>query len=578
MRLSRIVLVASLVLVGTQAFGAKTVGFAATVIYSSGAPGGNSVVTADVNSDGFPDLIVATNNGVSVLLNNADGTFLPASTFVSGGNFSNAVAVADVNNDSVPDIVVTNECLSQSFCSGVAVLFGNGDGTFQSAVGYDSGGLETGGLAVGDINGDGWLDLILVSNCQVQTCAGGTSTLLLNNGDGTFGGPAQVSDGTGPVAIGDMNGDGVPDLVTAAGVMLGVGDGTFSAPNSTVVSGATSLTLADLNGDGKLDVIVALPGTQVAVQLGIGDGTLQAATKLASGGANPLSVAVADFNGDGILDLAVANECTALVAGACSGNGRVGVLSGNGNGTFQAFAAFASGGGFTTSLAISDVDQDFKNDVVVANACIGGAANCAHGVVGVLRNNFLATVTVQIASSLNPVTAGQSVTFTATLTSAPPVPDGGQVAFTDGTNPTPFCTSTTVSGVASCATIFSRRGAHAIRATYAGDLYHRTGVRALAETVNPYPSTTTVSASPNPSTFGQAVTITATVTSAGPTIPTGTVTFYNGSVALGSAVLSGGSAAITKTNLPAGVDTINVTYHGDTQTGISTGSTTQTVN
>lgn len=574
MRLSRIILaLTSLVLAGTQAFGAKTVGFGPTVTYNSGQ-GGNAVVTADVNSDGFPDLIVATNNGVSVLLNNADGTFAPSTTYVSGGTFSNAVRVADVNNDGFPDIIVTNECLSQTFCSGVAVLQGNGDGTFQSAVGYDSGGLETGGLAVGDVNKDGWLDLILVSNCQLQTCAGGTLTLLLNNGDGTFGAATQVTDGSGPVAIGDMNGDGIPDLVTAAGVMLGVGDGTFNQPNSAVVSGAIYLALADLNGDGKLDLVAAVP-TRVAVQLGNGDGTFQPAKTLVSGGVNPLSVAVSDFNGDGLLDLAVANECTSLVNGKCSGNGRVGVLAGNGDGAFQAVVVYTSGGGLATSVTATDKDQDGKIDLVVANACVT-TANCTNGVIGTLANNLLATVSMQLVSSLNPAILGQSVTFTAALTSAPPVPDGGQVSFTDGT--TMLGTSTTVGGVATLTTTFSKKGGHAIKASFAGDLYHRTGARALTEVVNPYPSTTTVTSSPNPSTLPQPVTITATVTSAEVGGPTGTVTFRNGTLVLGSAVLSGGTATITTTKLPVGTNTINVAYHGDTQSAPSTGSTDQTVN
>jgi hypothetical protein len=574
MRLSRIVFVlASLVLAGAQAFGAKTVGFAATVTYSSGQ-GANSVIAADVNSDGFPDLIVATNNGVSVLLNFADGTFAPPTTYVSGGTFSNAIALADVNFDGNLDIIVTNECLAPTFCNGVAVLLGNGDGTFQSAMGYDSGGLETGGLAVGDVNMDGFPDLILVSNCQLQTCAGGTSTLLLNNGDGTFGSPMQISDGTGPIAIGDMNGDGIPDLVTAAGIMLGVGDGTFNwGPNSAVVNGAISFSLADLNGDGKLDVVAAVP-KGVAVQLGNGDGTLQSPAILAAGGGNPLSVTVSDFNGDGFLDLAVANECTTFSGSKCTGNGRVGVLAGNGDGTFQVAVLYTSGGAFATSVTAVDEDQDGKMDLVVADAC-AQLANCANGLVGTLLNNFTAAVTVQLVSSANPAVLGQSVTFTATLTSSPRVPDGGQVTFTDGT--ATLGTSTTVGGVASLTTTFSRKGGHSIKATFNGDLYHRTGAKALSETVNAYPSTTTVTSSPNPSTFGQAVMITATVSSAGPT-PTGTVTFRNGTLVLGSAALSGGTASITKTNLPVGTNSINVTYHGDTQTATSTGATDQTVN
>src|SRR5262249_23037953 len=157
-----------------------------------------------------------------------------------------------INNDGIQDIVVTNECTDLTICNGVSVLLGNGDGTFQPPVGYNTGGLETGGLAIGDINGDGFPDLVLVNNCQLETCVGGSLTLLLNNGKGSFGKPLLLSDSSGPVAIGDINKDGILDLVTAAGVMFGNGDGTFSVPNSAVVGGAVSITLADVNGDGNL--------------------------------------------------------------------------------------------------------------------------------------------------------------------------------------------------------------------------------------------------------------------------------------------------------------------------------------
>jgi hypothetical protein len=562
-------------LAAAQSFGVASVNFAKVVPYGSGANGANAVVTADVNADGFPDIIVSTNNGVSVLLNNGDGTYASSATFATAGSLSNSVAVADVDGDGNLDLVVTNMCSDPYTCYGVAVLLGKGDGTFKSAVGYASGGLETGGVAVGDVNGDGLPDLVLTSNCQLQTCAGGTLTLLLNQGSGTFGAPQQLNDAKGPVSLGDVNGDSNLDLVTGAGVMLGHGDGTFDPPNPDVVGGAIAITLVDLNGDGKLDVVAAVP-TGVAVQLGNGDGTLQAAQIFKTGGVNPLSVAVADFNGDNKLDLAVANECTQLVKGKCSGAATAGVLAGNGDGTFQAAVVFSSGGAFATSVAVADANQDQKVDVILSNACIS-AVSCDTGTVGVLLNDYVGSTVTRVVSSQSPTVVGQTVTFTATISSASTVPDGSTVTFNDGT--TTLGTSTTVSGVGTLATSFSKTGVHVIKAVFGGDAYHNPSTGSMNEIVNGYPTTTAISSGSNPSNYGQTVTFTAIVASSGGVIPTGLVRFYNGTVTLGLATLDAtGTATYNNAKLPLGDDSITALYQGDSLNAKSTSPVlTQTV-
>jgi len=563
-------LLLSQLLTVTAAFATATVKFANPVVYNSGGNGTNFVVAADLNGDGFPDMIVANADGVSVALNNGDGTFAAPVIYGTGGQTAFAVAVGDVNGDGVPDLVVTNMCLDPACTNGgIGVLIGNGDGTFQPAVGYDAGGPGTEAVVIGDVNNDGAPDVIVTSNCQVLTCVTGSIRVLLNDGHGVFtvtANPISPSQG-GPLAIGDLNGDGNLDLVADVGVLLGHGDGTFTAvPAVTIPGGTISIALADVNGDHKLDVIVA---TQVAVKvlLGNGDGTLQPPVSYKPGGARPLSVAVGDFNGDGKLDLAVANECSSIVGTACASMGSVGVLAGNGDGTFQPPVIYVSGGDLATSVAVADANGDTKADIFVSNVCLS-TTNCANGSVGVLLNIFKAAVTVKVVSSLNPALINQPFGVTATITSPVPIPDGSQVDFFSGINP--LGSGTTAGGVASATGLmFAGFGPHVITAKYAGDAFHNAGSGTVTETVLRFPTTIVLTSNLNPSMVGQKVTFTATVTSTGPSVPTGTVQFKNGATSMGTAGLSGGVVKFSTTTLPSGTLSITANYLGDTQSAPS---------
>jgi hypothetical protein len=318
--------------------------FEPAVSYGSGGYQANSVAIADINGDSKPDLLVATGgaDSVGVLLGNGDGTFQPAVTYFSGGNLADSVAVADVNGDGKPDLLVSN-----LVSSNVGVLLGNGDGTFQPATIYSSGGfLDAAGaqLAVSDVNGDGRPDLVVVS-CASDGIEG-LLGVLLGNGDGTFQSAVIYSSGGSfPLSIGvrDVNNDGKPDLAVTntnsntLGVLLGKGDGTF-LPARTYGSGGwypEAMTIADVNGDGKSDLLVTnylscangtlCPHGSVSVLLGNGDGTFQGSVSYGSGAQNATSVAVADVNGDGMPDVIVANYW----GGNSFGNGSVGVLLNN---------------------------------------------------------------------------------------------------------------------------------------------------------------------------------------------------------------------------------------------------------
>jgi hypothetical protein len=462
--------------------------------------------------------------------------FAPVVLYGSGESENDgpvSVAVADVNGDGKPDLLVTNVCESSSNCNNgsVGVLLGNGDGTFQTAVVYGSGGHEPYSVAVADVNGDGKPDLLVANYCASNSnnCSNGEVGVLLGNGDGTF--QTAVTYGSGgffadSVAVADVNGDGKPDLVVAntggvpsclggggVGVLLGNGDGTFQTA-VTYCSGGNnpvSVAVADVNGDGKPDLVVAgINGIGVSVLLGNGDGTFQTAVTYGSGGYPPESVAVADVNGDGKPDILVANECvdecaitgnvgvllgngdgtfqtvvtydvgnpTSVAVGDVNGDGkpdvlvvdpRVGVLLGNGDGTFQTVVYYDPGAYGTESVAVADVNRDGKPDLVVANEC-ASYLSCDNGSVGVLINTSLTATATALTSSPNPSTSGQAVTFTATVTAQQGFYKGtptGTVSFYDGT--TNIGNSNLNSGVATLTTSTLPVGTDSITATYNGD-------------------------------------------------------------------------------------------------------------
>ena len=388
--------------------GSNTPLFLPAVPYSSGGSGAHSTAAAYLNGDGKVDLAVANtdSNTVGILLGSGDGTFKPAVTYDSGGD-PTSVEEADVNGDGKPDLVVANYNSAT-----VGVLLGNGDGTFQTVVTYGSGGKFAWSVAVADVNGDGKPDLLVTNQCvNISDCAHSSVGVLLGNGDGTF--QAAVTYDSGGVSalwvtVVDVNGDGKPDLSVAnfntgtVGVLLGNGDGTFQSAisYSSGGDGAYSVAVADVNNDGKPDLVVANSDSNtVSVLLGNGDATFQSAVSYASGGSQDRSVAVADVNGDGKPDLLVANACAG--SGDCA-NGVVGVLLGKGDGTFQAAVTYESGGFAAQRIAVADVNADGRPDLLVANCGPNGATFCGSGVVGVLLNNTADTTPPVITLSATP--------------------------------------------------------------------------------------------------------------------------------------------------------------------------------
>jgi len=330
----------------------------ASVTVINPAPGGGT-------SNVVPFTVTSPTNSISL-----------TSSTVGVGVSPYYVAVADFNGDGKPDLAVVNNCGTDLTCASpgtVSILLGNGDGTFttKSTPSVD---LRPVSAAAGDFNGDGKLDLAVVNNCP--TCEGGSVSILIGNGDGTFttGTPVSTGSTPGQAIAADFNGDGKLDLaVTSHGndtvnVFLGNGDATFTFGSALQLSAApTSLVSGDFNGDGILDLAVALdaPNGGVTILLGNGDGTFTlASSQPFTGLVAPQSVTAGDFNGDGILDLALTD----------AGSGRLLILQGNGDGTFR------NEGGLVTSqysrfASAADFNGDEKLDLAVVGFC-DGLTNC----------------------------------------------------------------------------------------------------------------------------------------------------------------------------------------------------------
>jgi hypothetical protein len=390
------------------------VSFGPLATYGTGSTTGpRDLAVADVNGDGRPDLLAANGgnmtssagNTAGVLLGTSTGIFGPAATYATGissGPNSNPVdiAVADMNGDGYPDLLTAN---FSSNSNSVGVLLGNGNGTFRPAANYGSGITNPSRVAVGDLTGDGKLDLLLTNSSL--SWAG----VLRGNGDGTFQTATTfwLNGNSRPagIALADVNGDGKLDLLTAdnfthqVGVMLGFGNGTFQSATTYPSGGLNpnSVAAADVNGDGYLDLLVANGrGDTLGVLLGNGDGTFQATTSYSSGGSTPSGIAVADVNGDGQPDLLTANF----------NSNNASVLLGNGTGTFQPAVTFSTGTGRPSDLIAADVNGDGKPDLL--------AVNTDNNTAVVLRNTSGFTAPTLTGATPARAPAGTSVTLTGT--------------------------------------------------------------------------------------------------------------------------------------------------------------------
>ena len=473
-----------------------------------------SIAVGNFNGDGIPDLVTANSaaNNVTVFLSDGSGGFTPAAgnPFLVGVN-PYSVVVGDLNGDGNQDIVTAN-----SGDNSVTVLLGDGSGRFAAAAGSPfAAGLKPVSVALGDFNGDGKPDIVLANN------SGHNLTVLLGNGTGGFTPAPAIAFPAGlfpqAVAVGDFNGDGNLDIVTAAfnntvTVLLGLGTGEFTgAATFPVGSFPQSVAVVDFNGDGKPDIVTANSGDNtVTVLLGDGAGGFtQAKDSPFAVGTNPQSVVGVDVNGDGKPDIVTANL----------NDNTLTVLLGDGTGGFTP----ASGSPFAVdvtpiSVAAADFNADGRTDIATADIDAQ--------TVTVLWGTKAATTSTLNTTAASTIMYGTPVPLTLTVT----VPSGGMVVpsgtgvFLDGGSPIGIAAQTgspytyTIAGL----TV----GTHVFTAGYGGD-------------------TANASSTSNP--------VSLTVTLAGQTITFGALAnkaFGSAPIVLNATASSGLAVSFTSNTLP----------------------------
>jgi Bacterial Ig-like domain (group 3)/FG-GAP-like repeat len=514
---------------------------------------GNYILVGSVTTFGKPPLnatvsfIDTTNNDVvagAAPLDPASLTrgFKPSPSSPIKGEPSVAwVLSGDFDEDGIPDIAILNGNAKGT----VGIALGDGQGGFGPVVNYNAGAVpET--MAVADLNGDGHLDLVVTDfNSSLVS-------VLLGNGDGTFK-TATTFPSASPffVAVADLNNDGVSDLVVSNGqsgtvsVFIGNGDGTFATGVTYPVGNSPrGIAIGDFNHDGVLDLAVSsLNAATVSILLGNGDGTFGTQQLISTPGVSYYP-AVGDLRQNGVLDLIVPSAFSS----------RVFILLGNNDGTFQTAVPYAVAAA-PRSVSLGDINNDGILDLVVPDTG-------ADGLVSILIGNGDGTFAIakNFAIGNSPINAALADFNGDGLLDVGTSDQGSRTATVLLQQITETATATGVAVYGS--------GTDTVLASYPGDAGRASSQSTTVPllTVHSTDTATTVVSSQNPASFGQSITLSATIAPT-PTVATGvssgTISFYDGAILLGAAPVASGVAAFATMALPVGADSITASYSGN---------------
>ena len=311
-------------------------------------------VTADLNDDGQPELLVAYQNKdlIDIFTIHKKSSFVIL-TECSTGSSPRSVAIADFNKDGLSDLAVAN-----FWDDNISILLGYGNGSFHNQITY-SVGTSPQGIAVGDFNQDQWMDIVVCNTGSHDI------SILFGYVNGAFQNQTTYTTGRYPksVAVSDFNQDNRMDIVVvnrdsnSINVFLGLGNGSFQMPTTYLVGTLPmSVAIGDLNQDNKTDIVVANQDSKdLSILFGYGNGSFQPAINY-SINSYPQWVAVGDFNNDRRLDIVTANYITSDVR----------VFLVNVNGSFDPPRSYPVGS-FPETVAVGDLNNDNQTDLVVGN-------------------------------------------------------------------------------------------------------------------------------------------------------------------------------------------------------------------